>query len=116
MCIKTGHIVWVNGPFPPGLYSDYKIFMEEGLKDNLEHGERVEADDGYMAADPQFACVKSSIFHNEDKQKMRNSVRARHETVNKRLKDFKILSEVFHHEHDKHGTAFLRSQQLFNFL
>ena len=63
LSIFNGDIVWVNGPFPCGLFPDLKIFMECGMKDNLDNGERVEADDGYAGADPEFTKTRSGIFH-----------------------------------------------------
>ena len=61
--ILGGDIVWVNGPFPCGQYNDLTIFMEYGMKDNLEENERVECDDGYGGADPEFTKSKSGIFY-----------------------------------------------------
>ena len=104
VCILTGDIVWVNGPFACGLWTDWKIFSEGGLKSCLEEGERVEADDGYEAGYPEFVKTKSGIFHgNHD---IRNRVRARHETVNKRLKQFSALSSIFRHGVTKHAVVF----------
>ena len=34
VCIATGHIVWVNGPFM-GAEADVTIFKEDGLLDAL---------------------------------------------------------------------------------
>ena len=76
------------------------------MKDNLEDGERVEADDGYAGADPEFAKTRSGIFHPPAAADIRNTVRARHETVNKRLKQFAALSNVWRHHLSKHSTVF----------
>ena len=38
--------------------------------------------------------------------KIRNDVRARHETANKRLKQWNALSGVFRHDLSKHSTVF----------
>ena len=104
--IMRGEIVWVNGPFPCGQYPDIKIFMECGLKDNLDEGERVEADNGYEGADPDFAKSKSGIFHPKSASSIRNTVCARHETVNKRIKQFGALAGIFRHDLLKHSTVF----------
>ena len=95
LAILTGDILWFNGPFACGIWSDWKIFSEGGLKSSLEPNERVEADDGYQHGDPEFVKSKSGIFH--ENNGIRNTVRARHETVNKRLKQFGALSSVFRH-------------------
>jgi DDE superfamily endonuclease len=107
LCIRTGDIVWVSGPFPAGQWPDLKIFRLE-LKHYLGPGERVEADKGYRGEYP--LCVKTN-FPGEDPEtkRMRRRVLARHETVNKRFKHFAILRERFRHEKDmmgKHGFAF----------
>jgi hypothetical protein len=46
VCIQTGDIVWVNGPFKCGKWSDIKIF-KTFLMQRLADGELVEADKGY---------------------------------------------------------------------
>ena len=104
VAILTGDIVWVNGPFACGLWSDWKIFSQAGLASNLDENERVEADDGYEHGDPAMVKSKSGIFH--DNHEIRNTVRARQETVNKRIKQFGALSSVFRHGVQKHGIVF----------
>ena len=52
LCILTGDIVWINGPYAPGLYNDLQIFWDS-LVSQLEPNERVEADDGYKGEHPQ---------------------------------------------------------------
>ena len=89
------------------MYNDLTIFMDFGLKDNLEEDERVEADDGYGGADPEFTRTRSGIFHSKLSSSVRNDVRARHETANKRIKQFGALSGVFRHDLCKHSTVFL---------
>lgn len=51
VCILTGDIVWVIGPFPCGAWPDISIFRF-ALKYLLDENERVEADDGYIGEDP----------------------------------------------------------------
>lgn len=45
ICVKTGDVVWFNGPFPCG-FSNLNIFCA-GLKQELGLGEKVIADCGY---------------------------------------------------------------------
>ena len=108
ICVSIigGDVVWVNGPFACGTYSDYKIFTQEGLLSNLDEGERVECDDGYGGADPEFAKTRSGIFHPTLSESVRNCVRARQETVNKRFKQFQALCQPFRHNLDKHAAVF----------
>ena len=108
--ILGGDICWVNGPFPAGAYNDWKIFNEFGLKSNLEPGERVETDDGYLGGEPEFTKTKSSPFVNAAADEMRNRVRARHENVNERLKEWKVLCTPY--RHGRTGGRSLSSHQM----
>ena len=51
--ISKGDIVWINGPYEAGLWTDNKIF-NDGLKFYLDINERVEADQGYQGSDPHY--------------------------------------------------------------
>ena len=47
LCIWTGWIIWINGPFPCGTYPDIVIFRQQ-LKQKLQQaGEKAQADLGY---------------------------------------------------------------------
>jgi DDE superfamily endonuclease len=92
LCILTGDIVWVNGPFQPGIYSDLSIFRLH-MKWALEPGERIEADLGY----PDEKVKTHALANDPRKVGMRKNVAARHETVNKRFKMWNILKNEFHH-------------------
>jgi hypothetical protein len=104
LCILTGDIEWVNGPFEPGKYSDLSIFWMH-MKPALSPGERVEADKGY----PDDS-TKTRAFGNEPaKNYVRKVVAARHEHVNGRFKAWNILKSEFRHMKycmAKHGQAF----------
>lgn len=105
LAIRTGHMVWINGPFPCGDYSDTTIFRL-GLAKYLDIGERVEADKGYRADDPSLAKTPDSLWSDPLLSDMQAGVRARHETVNKRLKQFNILKQEYRHDLLDHGTVF----------
>eukprot|EP00957_Ditylum_brightwellii_P205159 15342602-Ditylum_brightwellii.AAC.1 len=64
-----------------------------GLKQQLGDKERVEADDGYSGDDPSHVKTRSGVYHPEGGRSIRNTVRARHETVNKRMNQFGALSQ-----------------------
>lgn len=83
--ITSGRIVWANGPFRCGEYSDLKIFRE-GLKRRLEIHEFVIADNGYH----DERCI-TPPHANHLLRKILSEIRARHETVNRRMKQFKVL-------------------------
>jgi hypothetical protein len=106
LSIIHGDIVWLNGPFPCGACNNLTILQYGGLKDALEEGERVEADDGYAALDPEFVKTRSSPFHPEEYKAVWNKVRARQEIVNKRFKQWGVIREVFCHDIMKHHMCF----------
>ncbi len=105
--IIPGDICWVNGPFPAGVHNDYTIFKECGLLSHLDENERVEADNGYKAGDPEFCKTPSGVFHAEEQKTMRRRVMDRQEVLNARLKSFAILKQmVFRHDLEMHGDVF----------
>lgn len=105
LCILTGEIVWINGPYEPGIWNDVKIFRN-ALKSMLELGERVEADDGYVGEAPRYVKCPRSIGQNELTDEMQSYVRRRQETVNKRFKQWSILKHVYRNDIKHHGKVF----------
>jgi hypothetical protein len=106
LCIGTGEIVWINGPFPAGEFNDITIFRE-CLQTALDDGERVEADDGYRG-DPTITKVPADVLtrSGEEEDAQQRRTQGRHETVNARLKNFKILVEQYRHDETQHGYVF----------
>jgi hypothetical protein len=103
VCIATGLIVWIHGPFPCGSFPDIKIFRL-GLKQQLANGEFVEADRGYRG-EPLFVSVPNDYLSQEQKV-AKDHARSRHEHINGRLKQFCCLSHVFRHDVTKHSDVF----------
>ncbi len=103
--ILTGDICWINGPFEPGKYNDLMIFRM-GLMGELDEGERVEADDGYLGEAPLHVKCPKCLTSDPAKKKLKSRVRSRHETCNKRFKQWKILKEVYRHNVADHGSVF----------
>lgn len=102
--IYSGDITWVNGPFPCSVHN-IEMFRSS-LMSHLDRLERVEADDGYIGEAPlKVKCPKSSV-NPEETLAMQAKVRMRHETVNKRFKQWAILKQVFRHPLVKHGSVF----------
>jgi hypothetical protein len=97
LCIRTGDIVWSNGPFPCGRYPDIKIFRRD-LIFELEDGE-VEADLGYRG---ETQYVKTPQPGND----VQARVQEQHETVNKCFKQWNCLSRVFRHQLERHQVVF----------
>jgi len=104
--LKRGHLVWLNGPYPCGQWSDVKIFRH-CLKSFLDPNERVEADDGYIGEEP-VTCKTPGGFYSrsEGVSTVRRRLRSRHETANARLKSFGILSQTYRHEIEDHYFVF----------
>ena len=90
--------MWVHGPFPAGSYSDVRIFRL-GMKNHLNSGEKVLGDLGYQG---DGRCVTPA---NDQSDEIRR-VRARHETANRRTKQFCITSSVFRHNISLHSQCF----------
>jgi DDE superfamily endonuclease len=104
VCIATGHIVWIHGPFPCGSNPDIKIFRR-GLKQVIRPGvERVEADAGYRG-EPLYISTPRD-FRNEREEIAKNHARARHEHVNRYLKHFGCLQQTYRHKLSKHANLF----------
>jgi hypothetical protein len=86
LCILTGGIMWLNGPFACGKNPDITIFQKM-LMSFLDDFERVEADDGYIGEHPQHVKCPKGFANPEEPKFMQSRVRSRQETVNKRFKD-----------------------------
>ncbi len=104
LCILTGDIVWINGPYP-GSYHDMTIFRES-LMSHLGRAERVEADDGYIGEAPLHVKCPKSFTNPKETLHMQQRVRNRQETVNKRFKDWGILRQLYRHDIANHGDPF----------
>ena len=105
VCIQTGWIVWINGPFPCGGWPDLKIALND-LVHMFVGDERAVADSGYKGHEHYFDTPWR--FLDTDYQKSRKALaRARHECNNRRFKQWRILKEVFRHNVVKHGCVFM---------
>jgi len=100
VCISTGHIVWAHGPFPCGTYPDLRVFRLR-MKGKLLPDEKVVADSGYRDS----ACIQEDDVVGEEKR-LHSIARARHETVNRRLKQFYVLGHRFRHQVGLHSVCF----------
>ena len=102
ICIRRGRIVWTHGPFPAGPHTDLKIFRA-ALRKVLRQNEKVVADDGY----PDSKCIRKGLYvKGREKKNYHHLIRARHETCNRRLKQFGVLGSKFRHPLRKHGMCF----------
>ena len=69
-------------------------------------GERIEADDGYIGDAPEKAKCPGSVTNKLENEKMQKRVRSRQETINKRVKQWAILSDMYRHDITQHGYIF----------
>lgn len=98
ICIRSGDIAWANGPFPCGSFPDLKIFrlrMNGALKD----GENVAGDHG-CGDERRYAPASS------EESNVTAKLLARHETVNRRLKQLFALGHRFRHSLSSHSFCF----------
>lgn len=100
--IATGWIVWAHGPFPCGTWPDLKI-ARHGIQQQMAPGEKYVADGGYRDGQ-QFRLTPTG--YNNLEQRKQSVVRARHETINARLKKRSALGNTFQHGLDKHKKVF----------
>lgn len=98
LSLRMGDIVWAHGGYPCGAYPDLKI-ARQLFVDFLEPKERAMADDGYND-------TKYFLLPNAMNRKRHKRIMSRHETINKRIKHFKILSETYRHDIVKHKLCF----------
>jgi len=103
VCIQTGDIVWINGPFPCGRWPDIRIFTRD-LIHMLLPGEKVEADQGYRGYPDQVRTPGIAVSLAD--QRAKGNARGRHKHVNKRFKQWGALKQVYRHDIDDHYLIF----------
>jgi hypothetical protein len=100
--IATCYIVHINGPFWCGDWPDLRI-ARRWLHRRLEPDEFYLADVGYRCgAGP--AITRHSVPPH--RRTTFDALMARHETINRRFKEFAILGSKYRHEEEKHGEIF----------
>jgi hypothetical protein len=98
-CIMTGDIVGFNGPFPAGKWPDINIFRNK-TKIMLGEMEMALGDLGYRG--------DAKILTKYDARDRQHSyamgcARDRHETINQRLRTWRVLKNDYrHNRHDHH--------------
>ena len=102
VCIRTGWIVWICGPFAPGDWPDLNIARHR-LAHKLDRGEKYLADGGYRNSDGN---AETPTGHKNRDQRMKATARARHETINGLMKKFAALRDTYRHNLNHHGRIF----------
>ena len=98
ICIATGWIVWLRGPYRCGSWPDLSI-AQDALHLYLDDGERYVADNGYNC---QEALIPNDVQTFYEMYYM-STARSRHETVNQLFKQFRVIGNRFHRSVDLHG-------------
>ena len=96
LCIATGNIVWAHGGYPCGELPDLRL-ARDAFIDRLEIDEKALADKGYR---------DNNFFVNPNGDPLKKKILARHETVNKRVKQFYCMNDVFRHVLTLHPSFF----------
>ena len=96
-------LVWLNGPFEAGS-PDITVFRTKGLKDKMPKGKKAIGDKGYRG---EKRMISTPNAHDpEELRKFKSRARARHESFNARIKNFRCLDTKFRHGLAKHKVAF----------
>lgn len=98
--IETYNIVWLHGPFPCGKYLDLHIF-DLALSECLNESECVVADEGYTTVKCLQPSTVTAVFKNAH-----GRIRALHEILNRRMKQFRVLGTTFSLNPTVHSICF----------
>jgi DDE superfamily endonuclease len=95
LSLRENKVLSISGPYPAG-ESDIKVFRKpDGIMNLIPPGKRIIADRGYNG-EPEKLSTPSD--HDAFMTcNLKNRARARQETFNARLKQFKILHNPFRH-------------------
>ncbi len=102
--ILGGDLVWIQGPYPAGQFTNIKN-DKKVLRQFLKTGKCIEADKGYLGAANEIKCPNNSCNPVKNKG-MQSCTQSHHETINRQLKMWGILKEVYRHDIKWHGKVF----------
>jgi DDE superfamily endonuclease len=102
--VRSQKILWVSGPYQAGMPDVEMPRQPDGILTKIPAGKKIIADKAYRGEanklstpNPHDSAVVSAY---------KGRARARHETVNKRIKDYQIAQQRFRHCIEKHKVAF----------
>lgn len=94
VCLFESKCIWFRGPKEAGTYNDAKMFVDCGLRDELERaGKKGIGDDGYRGFPNQISTANA--LDSEAVRDFKVRSRQRHEAYNGKIKQFGVLSERF---------------------
>ena len=103
--IKTGYLVWINGPFPAGSFPDATIFCS-CLAQELDEDEHGEADDGYIGEATHKVMCPGSVSNLLENERMQACTCMRQETIHMCIKQWDICKQTYCHDITQHGYVF----------
>lgn len=106
--IYFSQIVHISGPHKAGKNDKTKFKRKDGYRDKMSRGpfKLAVADRGYIDKDCMpFLCIPNSL-DSPELAAFKSRARCRHETLNGRFNNFKILQDKFRHGMDRHKIAF----------
>lgn len=105
LAIQSGYIVHVNNGTAPGVLNDLNAVRMSDLPALLrKNKEKACADDGYRG-EPDILTTPDAGFSSKFRRQMKNA-RARHENVNARFKNWKVMKHQFRHPLHFHTICF----------
>ena len=110
VALYSSRICWIGGGVPAGRYNDLTISrMRGGILSHMNTDEKGMADNGYDGESKYITPIRGSGLTNNEKMYNRwvRTGLARHENINKRLKQYKVLNTVFRHDEEFHNKCFM---------
>ena len=101
--IIGGDLVWIQGSYPAGLFTDIVIFNKV-LCHFLEPSEQVEADNIYVGAADKIKCPDNPCNPEENKG-TQSRARYCHKTINGHFKTWGIRKNTYRHDLRRHGKV-----------
>jgi hypothetical protein len=96
LSLRENKVLFVSGPYPAGTSDLQMLRKDDGMLNQIPPGKRIIADRGYNG-EAEKISVPSHLHDSEVANIFKRRARARQETFNARLKEFKILDVPFRH-------------------
>ena len=110
LALYSPRICWIGGGVPAGKYNHLRISrMPGGIISHMRTDEKGMADNSYNGEAKFITPIRGGGLTNNEKLYNRwvRTGLARHENINKRLKQFNVLNTVFRHDEYFHNKCFM---------